>query len=48
LDSVIKEFDSRFNVIGGFMRDMEGKAIGDDEAKYVPVGQVVAEVGWRI
>jgi hypothetical protein len=33
LDSVSKEFDRRFNVVGGFKRDFEEKAVSDEEAK---------------
>jgi hypothetical protein len=33
LDSISKEFDSRYNVVGGLKKDLKGKAVGDEEAK---------------
>jgi hypothetical protein len=44
LDGIIKGCDSRFDVCRSFEGDVKGKAVGDEEAKEVPVGLIVAEM----
>jgi hypothetical protein len=46
LDGISKDLDSPFDVCRSFEGDVKGEAFGDVEAKEVPVGQVVAKVGW--
>jgi hypothetical protein len=46
LDGISKDRDSLFDDGRSFEGDVKGKAFGDVVAKEVPVGQVVAKVGW--